>query len=159
MVNRIPEHAFDFYANLGPGRSYGQVAKEYGVSRRAVAQRADRDGWKARLQHIEEEARKRGDERLVETFDEVRSRHLRTVRAMHARALTALKQFPLQDPMQAIRAAELTIKLERMILGEPSDSPGGSVEEITREEMRRLLVVDDQTSSESDEDGEDGEEE
>jgi hypothetical protein len=46
--------------------------------------------------------------------------------------------------MDAIKAAELVIKLERLIVGEPSERTALSVEEVTRQEMRELLVVDDE---------------
>jgi len=76
-------------------------------------------------------------------MEEVRDRHLMTIRAMHARALTALKQYPITSAMDGIRAAELTVKLERLVLGESSERTEMTVERVTREEIDRLLVNDD----------------
>ncbi len=76
---------------------------------------------------------------LVEVLRETHDRHLKTVRFMQARALTALKQFPLTNGMEAMRATELAIKLERLIVGEPSERTE-TVELVTKREMERWLV-------------------
>ena len=140
MTAKIPAEAFEHYVSLGPGRSYTAVAQRYGVTKRAVAKRAQTEGWRARLERIEHEAQERGDRRLVEALEEMRERHLMTAKAIHARALTALKQYPLTSGMEAIRAAELAIKLERLISGEASERTELSVEEVTRKEMGRWLL-------------------
>ena len=95
MNGRIGEDAFEFYVSLGPARSHEAVAQRYDVSRRAVSKRATKDEWTPRLDKIEQEARALSDKRLAETLGDMRGRHLATLKAMHARALTALKQFPI----------------------------------------------------------------
>jgi len=142
MTQRIPPDSFDFYVALGPQRSYQAVAEHYGVSKRAVTKHASKEEWAERLEKIEAEAREKSDQRLVETIEETRSRHLKTLRVIHARALVALKQYPLTSGMDAIRAAELAIKLERLILGDPSERSSLTIEEITRREIQALLEVD-----------------
>ncbi len=141
MTGRIPEDAFDFYVGLGSERSYRAVADHYGVTKRAITKLAAREGWAERLANIEQTARELSDQRLAETLEEVRSRHLKTLRAMNARALAALQQYPLTSGMEAMRAAETVIKLERLIVGEPSERTEISVEEATRREVQTLLEV------------------
>ena len=154
MTGRIPEDAFDYYVSLGVERSYRAVADHFGATKRAITKIAARDGWAARLAKIEQTARERSDQRLAETLEEIRSRHLKTLRAMNARALSALQQFPLNSGMEAMRAAEMVIKLERLIVGEPSERTEVGIEEITRLEVARFLEV----AGDGD-DGEDGDEE
>jgi len=79
---RIPPDAFDFYVGLGPERSYQLVADHYSVSKRAVTKLAVREDWAQRLSKIEIEARERSDSKLVETVEEMRSRHLKMVKAI-----------------------------------------------------------------------------
>ena len=49
---KLPPEAFDFYVGLGRGRSYVAVAKEYDVSKRAVAKKAKAEEWQARLAKV-----------------------------------------------------------------------------------------------------------
>ena len=139
MSGKIPSDAFEYYVSLGPGRSYRSVAEHYEVTKRAITKHAAREGWSERLDNIEQEAREESDMRLVEVLRETHDRHLKTVRFMQARALTALKQFPLTNGMEAMRATELAIKLERLIVGEPSERTE-TVELVTKREMERWLV-------------------
>ena len=144
MNTRIPAGAFDFYVGLGAERSYRAVASQFGVSKRAVVKHAAAEGWPERLEQIEREARHRSDQMLVETLQEMRTRHMKTLRAMSARALSGLKEFPLSSGIEAIKAAELTIKLERLIAGESTERTHLSVEEVTRREIESLLVAEDE---------------
>ena len=142
MTARIPEDAFDYYVGLGPARSYRAVAEKYGVTKRAVTKAAAREGWTERLAKIEEEARERSDQNLVNAMEEMQGRHIQTLRAIQRRALEALKQYPLNSAMEAVRAADLAIKLERLVAGEPSQRTAVSVEQVTRREIETLLAVE-----------------
>lgn len=139
MKRKLPTDAFDYYVTLGSHRSYQAVADHFGVSKRTVIRCAARENWIDRLAKIEQESRERGDKRLAETLDEMRERHLRTLRAMNARALAALKQYPLTSGMEAMRAAEIAIKLERLVAGEASERTELSLEEITKRELESWL--------------------
>ncbi len=152
-MQKIPSDAFEYYVSLGPERSYRAVGKHFGVSKRAVTRHAVAEKWPDRLDKIEREARERSDQRIAESIDEMRSRHLKTLRAMSARALTALKEHPLTTGMEAIKAAGIAIKLERLIAGEPSARTSFTVEEVTRREIESLLVADDDEDAEDDGDG------
>jgi hypothetical protein len=120
-VRKIPEDAFEYYVALGPTRSHQAVAQRYGVSKRAVSKCAVREEWSQRLAQIEKSSRDRSDERIGSALDEMRERHLKTLRAMNVRALAALKEYPLESGMEAMRAAEMVIKLERLVTGEATD--------------------------------------
>ena len=151
MTRKIPPEAFEYYVGLGQDRSYRTVAEHYSVTTRAIAKCAARENWVERLEKIEAEGRSSADAKLASKVEkrqeerldasgEMEDRHLKTVKAMHARALTALKQYPLNSGMEAMRAAEMCIKLERLIMGEASERTEMSVEEITKREMGRWLV-------------------
>ncbi len=149
MNKRIPPDAFDFYASIGTERTHARVAEEYGVTVRAVSKCASREKWTERLEKIEAESRERADKRLGETLDDIRVRHLKTLRVMNARAVEALKQYPLSSAMEAMKAAEVVIKLERLIAGEPTERNAVSVEETIKREYQRWLTE----PSEDDADG------
>ena len=140
MRARIPDEAFDFYLGLGPDRTYEAVAKRFKVSLGGVKKVALRESWQARLAEIEDEVQARLDKRFADEAEEMRDRHLKTVRAMMGRALKGLQQYPLASGMEAIRAAELAIKLERLIMGEASERTAVTAEETVRKEMSRWLV-------------------
>ncbi len=142
MQRKIGADAFEYYVSLGPSRSYSAVAERYGVSKRAVTKLAAREDWSERLYRIEHEAREKTDAKLVDDLGEMRERHIKTLKAMHARALNALKQFPLNSGMEAIKAAETVIKLERLVMGEVSERTELSVEETTRREMANWIEED-----------------
>ncbi len=155
MSNRIPPDAFEHYVSLGPERTHAKIAEEYDVSVRAVSKCASRENWTERLEKIDRDSRERTDKRLGETLDDIRVRHLKTLRVMNARAVEALKQYPLSSAMEAMKAAEVVIKLERLIIGEPTERNAMTIEEITREEIQTLLVVAG-GEDDDDADGDDG---
>ena len=70
MTVKLGPEAFKFYVSMGPGRSYQGVADHYGVSKRAVTKCAVRENWQGRLDAIEEKARERQDEDLVDVVGE-----------------------------------------------------------------------------------------
>ena len=142
MNRKIPaEDAFRFYTSLGAGRSYAAVAEKYDASKQAITNLANRDGWQERLEKIESEVRERGDAKLVESLDQMNERHLRVLRAIQGKALETLKATPLSNAMDAVRALEMSLKQERLIRGEPSERTELSVEEVTKREMDRWLVL------------------
>lgn len=126
--------------HLGTNRSYQALAQVLGVTKRAVTKCAAREKWSERLTKIEQSARERSDLRLTETMEQMRDRHMATLKAMHARALSALVQYPLTNGMDAMRAAEMAIKLERLVAGESPETGAREVEAIIRREHERWLV-------------------
>ncbi len=154
MTRKIPPDAFEYYVSLGPTRTYRAIAERYEVTTRAVTKCAARERWSERLATIEQDARERCDRKLGDVFEEARERHLKTLKAMHARALTALKQYPLSSGMDAMRAAEMVIKLERLVMGEASERKEVTIEEVTKRELRDLLIVGNDDADEGVEEGE-----
>jgi len=144
MSAKIPDDAFDFYVALGPARSYQAVADRYGVTKRAVVKHAAKERWTERLGEVQEAARLQSDKDLANEVVEMRDRHKRMLKAMAVRALSGLKDLPLRNGMEAIRAAELVIRMERIIFGEGDETGDESIEEITKREIQTLLrPVDD----------------
>lgn len=141
MKSRIPPDAFDHYVSQGEQRSYQATAKHFGVSKCAVAKCAKREDWVGRLAKIEADARTISDRRVTESLADMQERHSKTLKVMGARVLQALRDCPITDGMDAIRAADMTIKLERLLAGEVSKRTELSIEEITRHEIRTLLKV------------------
>ncbi len=154
MTRKIPPDAFEYYVSLGPTRTYRAIAERYEVTTRAVTKCAARERWSERLVKIEQEAQERCDRKLGDVFEQARERHLKTLKAMHARALTALKQYPLSSGMDAMRAAEMVIKLERLVMGEASERTEMSIEEVTKRELRELLIVENNDADDGVEEGE-----
>lgn len=130
MTSKIPPDAFDFYVSQGERRSYQATAEHFGVSKCAVAKRAKREDWAGRLASIEASARAISDRKLSESIADMQDRHLRMAKAMGARALAGLRDYPIEDGMDAVRAAELVIKLERLLARSLTDRELQSVGEL-----------------------------
>ena len=139
MTRAIPPEAFELYFSLGPSRSYSAVAEEYGVTKRAVAKAADREQWQKRLSERERKAREIAEKNAVETLEAINRRHLAAVRTIQGKALEALRGMSLSTAMEAVRALELGIKQERLIVGEPSERAAVSVEDKIEREYERWL--------------------
>jgi len=164
MSKKIPDDAFDYYVGLGPGRSHQAVADNYGTTKRAVTKVAVRDDWAGRLRKIELDAQEKSDakladasaaqrEKLANLTEEARDRHLKSLRAVYMRAIAALGQYPMTSASEAVRAMEMVIKLERLIIGEPSERTEMSVEDVTKREMDRWIqLADDQNKEEAGDD-------
>src|SRR5688572_23782967 len=100
---KLPLESLEYYVSLGAERSYRAVAEKYGVTKRAVVDHARSENWVQRLESIEKEARQRSEHRLVETIEEQRTRHLKTLRALHGRAIEALREHRLGSAMEAAK--------------------------------------------------------
>lgn len=140
MSGKLSEGAFEFYVGLGSGRSYQAVAQKYGLSKRSVVKHAARERWTERLEKVQEEARAESDKRLAEDLAEMHERHRKMLRAVASRAVAAIKEHPLSSGMEGVRAAELVIKLERILAGESTARASLTIEEVTRRELDRWLV-------------------
>lgn len=152
-MQRLPDEAFASYVNLGPGRSYQAIADQYGVHKRTVVRTAEREQWATRLAAIEQKAREAVDAHLVGELQERRLRQRKLVLAVASRAAKAISEFPLRSGIEGIRAAELAIKLERLLDGEATENTSVDIEQVIRKECQELLTVE-----ESDEAGSEAEE-
>lgn len=140
MAGKLPTDAFDVYMSLGPARSYQAVADHFGVSKRAVTNRATKEHWQQRAGELEAKARQGAEQRLVETLEDMNTRHLRSLRVVQARAIEALRNHPLESAMDAVRALDISIRQERVIRGEPGERTSVQLEEIVRREYSRWMT-------------------
>lgn len=160
MTRKMPDDAFAFYVALGPDqRSYELVGKHYGVHKKTVTRTAEREQWQARLEVIERRAREATDAKLAKDLHAMDMRHRKLLLGIASRAASAIQAFPLKTAMEGIKAAEIAIKLERLLAGEPTETRTISVEQVTRDEVHRFLLEDGQADewSESDEDDDESE--
>lgn len=140
MTQKLPSDAFSFYAALGPERSYEAVAQQYQVSKRTVVRTAGKEQWIERLTDIDKRAREITDAKLATDTAERNARQRKLVQAMAARAAKAIAEFPLTSGMEGVRAAEVAVKLERLLAGEPSERTQVAIEKVTREELLRFVA-------------------
>jgi len=148
MARKLPQNAFDFYASLGPDRSYQVVADHFAVTKRAVTNRARKEQWQQRVAEIEARVRQKSEQRLMEALEDMNERHIKSLRIVQARALEALRSMPLQTAMEAVRSLDIAIRHERLIRGEPSDRTALQVEDVIRREYSRWMVVEGDESQE-----------
>jgi hypothetical protein len=157
---RLPKcEALAFYIGLGEARSYRAVAEKYGVSKRAVVEVAKRHGWADKLRDIEEEAAKRLRDSQVASIVEARERHLKSLKALQAKALSGLRERNVRTVGEAARALEAAIKLERLILGESTSNTTVSIHERQQREVDQLLVEPGDGAAETAQEDDDGEDE
>lgn len=142
MNRKLPHDSFNFYVSLGVSRSYETVAKQYGVSKRAVVSLAVKERWQQRLIETERKARERSDEKAVETLEEMNERHLSTMKFVQKKAIETLRTMPIATAMDAVRALTLGVDRERLIRGEPTDRTALDIEQIIRREYEAWMVKD-----------------
>lgn len=140
MKRKIPPEAFAFYLGLGVGRSYSAVAERYNVTKRAVAFKAEKERWQERLEQEERKASTKAEKEAAESIESVNEKHLKVLRFIQARSIEALKEMKIETAMDAVKAFALALDKERMIRG-PGDQAASRIEEITRQEIRSLLIT------------------
>ncbi len=151
MARKLPHDAFEFYVSLGADRSYQVVADHFGVTKRAVTNRGRQESWQSRVAEIEAKARRGAEQRVVETLEDMNTRHMKSLRIVQARALEALRKMPIETAMEAVRALEIGIRQERLVRGEPSERTAINVEEVVRREYARWMEIEDDTELEPEE--------
>ena len=139
MNRKLGEGAFAYYASLGTARSYERVAERFQTTKRAVSKAAKREGWPARVVELDRVARQKLEANAVESIEEMSDRHIKMARVIQSRALETLKSIPLNSAMNAVRALNLAIEIERITRGEPTERQAVSVEEVIRREYSRWL--------------------
>lgn len=144
MNGKIPLEAFDYYFAMGRERSYQRVADHFGVSKRAVTKRAGKENWQSRVLELERKVRDRGEQRAVETLDAINARHLRTLKVITGKALSTLQSKDLSRAMEAVRAIEMAIRLERAICDGPDAAQADRTEDLLRERFERWVCGDDE---------------
>jgi hypothetical protein len=115
------------------------LAQRLGAAKRSITRLAAREKWQERLLKIESQARERLDEKMVETMEAVNARHLKIFRAVLSKGLQALQSMPLSSAEAAVRAIEMAVRGERLVLGEPTDRNAVSVEDIIKREYENWM--------------------
>ncbi len=139
MTKKIPGDAFEQYHAMGAHRSYEALARKYGVSKRSIVRLAHKDRWQQRLAEREKRVREAVENKVEETLEQLKSRHLRVLQAIQAKSLKALKELPMSHAMDAVRALELCIKQERLIHGEATERNETDVTTIIKREYERWM--------------------
>jgi hypothetical protein len=146
MTRKIPDDAFALYWAMGHERSYRVLAEQLGVSKRAITDKANAENWAARMQVIEAEVKERVDAKIKDEAVESQLRHRKLLRAVESRAAQAITEHPLRSCLEGIRAAEIAIKMQRVIEGEPGERTEVVVAATTKAEIDRLLERTDEPS-------------
>ena len=149
---KLPTDSFEFYLSLGMGRSYQAVADRYSVSKQAVTNRASKEGWQERIAELERIAREQFEADARSEMKAVRERQLKAARALQGKALEMLRDLPAEKAIKAASALNVGWKHELLLLGEPTER-AASVEDVTRREVRELLVGRDEEDDWGDGDG------
>jgi hypothetical protein len=151
MSKKIPSDAFQYYFNLGTGRSYQKVAERYSVTKRAVSKLATAERWQEQALEIERKASEGAMQKTIESVEAMNIRHVKSSKVVQAKALEALRSMPISTAMEAVRALDIAMKQERLIRGEPSERTALSVEEVIKKEFADLMVPEEEEEEEKDE--------
>ncbi len=140
-TRKIPLDAFAYFMSLGPGRSYQKVAEHYGVTKRAIVNVAKRDRWQAQVEELEHAAHEDAREKMKSTIEATYEQHMKALRLVFGKGVEALKGMAIDNPADAMKAIQLSIRGMRVALGEPTDRTAVTVEETIRREYERWMVV------------------
>lgn len=139
MNRKIPPEALSVYLSLGPGRSYEAVARHFGVSKRAIVDRAKKEKWQDRVAQMELAARSKAEAQAGQSVEEMNERHLKTAQLIQRKALEALSRLPIDQAMDAVRALKIGLEHERLIRGEPSERSAIEIQQTIRAEYERWM--------------------
>lgn len=139
MTKKIPDDAFTIYVAMGHERSYRLLAEQLGVSKRGLTEKAGAEHWAERLEAIEAEVQARVEAKLKDELEESQLRHRKLIRAVESRAAQAIAEHPLQSCAEGIKAAEMAIKMQRLLAGKPGERNELIVTQVTKAEIDRLL--------------------
>jgi hypothetical protein len=155
MANKLSLEAFEYYAGLGPARSYQAVADHFGVAKGTVFQRAKKEDWPERIRALEKDARQKSEKRAHDALEAVRERQLKQARFLQGQALSAMKELSPKDAVKMAAALAIGWKHELLLLGEPTDR-SANVEEIVKREYENWMVTEGGEAEAPDEDQEAG---
>jgi transposase-like protein len=137
-TKKLPPDAYAYYLGLGTGRSYSQVAKHFGVLKPTVTERAVKEGWQAKIEVAEREAREAAEQKAKESLAEMNERHLKTAQLVQRKALEDMRGRPFVSSMDAARSLFMGMEKERLIRGEPSQRV--DVAQILKQSCESLLL-------------------
>jgi hypothetical protein len=140
VKRKLPGDAFSYYVSLGPDRSYQAVADYFRVDKRTVLRRAKEENWQNQLATLERKAQQNVQSKLETSLTEMNERHLKILRAVLGKAIETLRAQPMRTAADAVRAIEMCVKNERVILGEPSEREAIDIETVIKREYQRWLL-------------------
>lgn len=132
---KLPASAFDFYWRLGPKRTIAAVAEEYDCSREAVENRAEWDQWRERLTAIERGVVDGIQRAAIREVLDMNERHLEAVRTIQRQALLQLQKKPIDNTPDALRALDMALKHERLVLGQPTEHTQIGIGDVIKREL------------------------
>ena len=136
-MKKLPDDAFAIYLAMGSRRSHDAVAKQFGVDKKTVTNRAVKEKWKERIAEHERKQREEAEKKARETLDSMNERQLRVASFIQGKAIDALRAMTLENAMDAVKAFKLAAEMERDIRGKPSQQSAAEIEEKIRGEHER----------------------
>jgi len=105
---------------MGPDRSYTAVANHFSVSKQTVVKRATHDGWQAKIRAHHDAVEQETADEALESIARMNKRHLQELRLIQSKALQVLISMPIGTARDAVLAIMASLKMERLIRGEPT---------------------------------------
>ena len=140
-MKKLPDDAYAIYLAMGTRRSHQAVAKQCGVDKKTVTNRATKEHWKERVAEHERKLLEESERKAHETLGAMDDRQLKVAGYIQARAIETLKAKPLDSAMDAVKAYKLGAEMERMIRGSPSQKQSViDIEKKIWEDHERYLV-------------------
>lgn len=139
---RRSAEAFTYFCSLGGSRTYAKVAEQYGVSDRTVEKWGADGNWQRRAREWDKIQIEQERELLAEEVRKVAKEQLSMAKFIRHKAFHDLKTLDFEDANGAVKAIEMAMKQERLILGEPSERAEVSVKEEIQQAYDRWLVID-----------------
>jgi transposase len=134
------EKAFEFYYGLGEGRSYGLVAREFGVALATVKAWGKAFSWRARCRERDGQAARAMAERSLEENMEGLARNRKIVKMGLLQVAKAVAEGKVKVTMADL---DRLVRLEEYLREEGGPDPGsgaGGLEGSLLEEVRRRFV-------------------
>lgn len=134
------EKAFEFYYGLGEGRSYGLVAREFGVSLATVKTWGKVFGWAQRCRERDGQVARAMAERSLEENMEGLARNRRIVKLGLLQVAKAVAEGKIKVTMADL---DRLVRLEEYLKGEGGSeggSSGGGLDGSLLEEVRKRFV-------------------
>lgn len=115
MRRKLPSTAFDAYVSLGAARSYEAVARQFGVTKRAVTACAEREDWQGRLADAQEKARIESDRKAADELVAMNARHDGIAGAIETAVVKLMRELGNEATMADLRMAALTIEATQRV--------------------------------------------
>lgn len=122
MKNKIPDNAFEQLIAMGAGGSYSRLAKQLGVSKQAVTQKASREGWSSMRREINARRRAKAMDTAAQHLHEMDVRHLEVAQGLQKLAFHSLRQTGVLSAANSLRAIAHGVQMESRIRHEQMEA-------------------------------------